>query len=118
MLPGSTKFRAEGFAWFDYAILLAGVALVLVAGVMVPFFVPARVTTAHSSCIANLKQIEAAKATWALELKKLPADIPTDSDLFGMTNYIREKAICPQGGTYTLGKVGEKPKCSVMAHTL
>src|SRR5688572_287175 len=66
-----------------------------------------------SSCIAYLKQIEGAKAVWALEEKKTASGVPTDSDLFGVTNYIRDKPIWPHGGVYTIGRVDEPPRCSV-----
>lgn len=65
----------------------------------------------------NLRVLEGAKATWAMEKKKLPTDIPTDADLFGPERYIREKPMCPLGGKYTIGSVGEKPKCSIADHT-
>ena len=65
----------------------------------------------------NLRVIEGAKETWAREENKLPDDTPTDADLFGQDRYIREKPRCPGGGTYTLGKVSEKPRCSVADHT-
>ena len=64
----------------------------------------------------NLRCIDGAKATWALENKKLPTDTPADADLFGPTNYIREKPACPKSGKHTLGKVGEKARCSVADH--
>ena len=64
----------------------------------------------------NLRAIEGAKATWALENRKTTNDIPTDADLFGPESYIRDKPRCPAGGVYTLGKAGEKPKCSVRGH--
>src|SRR6266545_3424888 len=41
-----------------------------------------------NSCIANLKQIDGAKATWALENKKTNSDIPTTNELYGAMNYI------------------------------
>ena len=74
-------------------------------------------------CIANLKQIEGAKATWALEHKKVPTDTPVEGDLYwdagdGNDYYIRIEPTCPLGGVYTLGAVGEKPKCSIAGHTL
>ena len=72
--------------------------------------------TGGSNCIANLKTIEAAKACWALEGKKAKTDTPTDADLFGMTNYIREKPICSRGGVYTIGSVTEPPRCSIPEH--
>ena len=70
------------------------------------------------ACIANLKQIDGAKATWALENKKTNTDIPTATDLYGVTNYIRDPPICPRGGKYVLGSVQQKPRCSIPGHTL
>ena len=72
----------------------------------------------RNACVANLKQIEATKATWALENKKLPTDVPQDSDLFGTNRCLREKLNCSEGGTYSLGAVNEKPTCSTPGHTL
>jgi hypothetical protein len=64
----------------------------------------------------NRRAIEGAKATWALENRKTTNDVPTDSDLFGRDRYIRKKPQCPKKGVYTLGRVGENPKCSVLGH--
>ena len=72
----------------------------------------------NGSCIANLKQIDGAKATWALEQKKAKSDIPTTNELYGVTNYIRDAPYCPQGGTYTLGRVDQKVRCSIPGHTI
>ena len=85
----------------------------ILAAIIIPNFVRARVTSCPSACVANLKQIEGAKATWQLEAHKGPMDTPTDADLFGLTAYIREKPCCPAEGTYVVGAVGEKPRCSV-----
>jgi hypothetical protein len=73
---------------------------------------------AYEHCIAKLRNIDGAKATWALENKKTDADIPTDADLFGPTAYMRQKPQCPQGGVYTIARVGDRPTCSVPGHTL
>ena len=72
----------------------------------------------RSSCTGNLNAIHGAKCTWALENNKTNSAVPTDADLFGATLYIREKPACPDGGTYTLGSVGTKPRCTVPGHTL
>ena len=71
-----------------------------------------------SSCIAHLKSIEAVKATWALEYKKTMADAPAWTDLFGSDRYIRDKPVCPQGGTYTLGSIAQRATCTFPGHTL
>ena len=92
----------------------------LLAAIAIPNFVKARTASQKSACIAHLKQIDGAKATWALETKRSSTDTPSDGDLFGATLYIREKPGCPGNGTYTLARVDVKPTCSLAAegHTL
>jgi len=72
----------------------------------------------RNSCIANLKQLDGAKQTWALENKKTGEAVPRAADLFGPTLYLREKPSCPSGGAYLLGRVSRKPRCTVPGHTL
>jgi len=69
-------------------------------------------------CESNLKRIDSAKAVWALEARKRLEDAPTDTDLFGAGRALPEKPICPAGGTYILGKVAEKPRCTIPEHSL
>jgi hypothetical protein len=97
---------------FAEAVLALG-STGISAAIIIPNFVRARAYSSPSACVANLKQIQGAKETWALERNKTPTDVPTDSDLFGPTVYIREKPSCPAGGTYVVGTVGEKPRCSL-----
>ena len=105
---------AAGIA-FVCSVLLA---TALMAGVYL-FAVPFnRTPAAHNVCIANLKQLEGAKATWAIEFNKTTNDIPSDREIFGPTNYIRYKMLCPKGGHYLIGRVGQKPRCSVAGHDL
>ena len=72
----------------------------------------------HNACIANLKQIDGGKATWALENKKTGSDVPTGEELFGEQAYIRDKPVCPAGGAYLLRSVDSKPSCTFADHTL
>jgi hypothetical protein len=69
-------------------------------------------------CRAFLKQIDMVKTQWATEEHMTTNDTPTDAQLFGPKAYLRDKPECPERGTYTLGKVGEKPTCSVKGHTM
>lgn len=71
-----------------------------------------------NSCIANLKQIDGAKATWALENKKTNTDIPAATDLYGAAAYIRDAPTCPRGGKYVIGSVEQKTSCTIPGHTL
>ena len=93
-------------------------AVALLAYKVFDHFRVMNVRSCPSSCIANLKQIDGAKATWALEEKKDASARPTDSDLFGMTLYIRDKPECPEGGHYTYGPISEKPRCSIPYHSI
>ncbi|SRR6266498_4362019 len=70
------------------------------------------------TCIANLKQIDGAKATWAVENKKANSDIPNATELYGTNAYIRDEPLCPAGGKYVIGSAQQKPRCSSQGHTL
>jgi hypothetical protein len=94
---------------------VAGV--VLIAAIPLFFnFIRARSTSAMNACVNNLRQIDSAKYQWALQYNKTTNDTPTWNDLLpfvsrnGTTNDI---PICPAGGTYTIGRVGVPPTCSI-----
>ena len=97
-------------------MLLPGVAVVgVLSAIAIPNFVKARTTSQLNACINNLRQIDAAKQQWALEKGKKATDTPTKEDLLP---YLRGWPVCPQGGTYTIGAVGEPPTCSIPNHKL
>jgi competence protein ComGC len=105
--------RAKG-VWGKLAWGVASVLIVLAcAAAILPSLVKVRTVVSKNACMANLKQIEGAKATWAMEFHKAGTDTPTESDLIGPDHYIRKKLTCPQGGIYRLGAVSEKPACSL-----
>lgn len=108
--------RQTGFTLVEIMIVVAIIGLL--AAIAIPNFIKAREISQKNACIANLKQIDGAKNSWALENKKTTTDTPTAAVLYGATLYIRDEPSCPAAGTYTLGTVSEKPKCNVAGHTL
>ena len=119
--PGSIRGEAAG-AWVDLILIVFGLAVVGIGALIYLSSLPHRCCDSPSNrrnaCIANLKQIEGAKSTWALEFAKGTNDVPVAADLFGPSTYIERKPDCPERGTYILGKVGDVPKCSVAGHQL
>src|SRR6266576_2408700 len=110
--------KNSGFTLVEIMIVVAIIALL--AAIAIPNFVKARTSSQKTACIANLKQIEGAKATWAMEMKKTSSATPVPTEIYGATLYIREEPGCPAGGTYAILAVDTKPTCtlSTEGHTL
>jgi len=103
-----------------FIIVLAVIAVVILA-VSIPVFIRAHSIRSAAPCINRLRQIDAAKQQWAMEAHKTTNDTPTWSDLYPyiylpyFTNrwFTNGVPVCPEGGTYTLGRVGVPPTCSL-----
>ena len=90
----------------------------MLAAIAIPNFVKARNTAMTNMCINNLRRIDGAKQTWALENKKDDSQTLTsqvlDKYLQGGINTL----VCPAGGRYSINPVGQKPTCSIPGHQL
>jgi hypothetical protein len=74
----------------------------------------------------NLEQIESTKKEWADDRVGVTNDTPTLDDLrpyFSnwMTNHIfwtNGQVVDPDGGVYTIGRIGEQPSCLIGGHKI
>jgi hypothetical protein len=103
----------------DNRIFEWGVAAILIGAfvfVCLPYFQRPRRTSSTNACINNLRQIDAAANQFALENSLTNGNairFPND-----LTPYIKLNAAgkipgCPQGGTYSIKRVGDNPTCSL-----
>jgi general secretion pathway protein G len=107
---------------FTLVEIMIVVAIIgMLTAIAIPTIARARENAQRNACIANLKQIDGAKATWAMEQKKTSTDVPALTDLYGSANYIREAPYCAANGSYDPQQVQLKPTCTegpTMGHTL
>ena len=89
----------------------------LFVAIAIPNLSRSRVVTAKDSCINRLRMIDGAKVQWALAHQKTTNDAPTWDDLGPYFIGARLPLECPDGGGYTIGRVGELPSCSIARHT-
>ena len=102
----------KGFTLVEIMIVVLIIGILL--AIAIPNFVKARETSRAKSCIANLKQIDAAKEQWAMDNKAAAnAADPGIAALVGAANYIKNTPSCASGGTYTVGAMGTNPVCSI-----
>ena len=101
-------------------VLIIGILL----AIAVPNFVRAREASRGKACIANLKQVDAAKEQYAMDnkLNSGSAAVASDpltvtgSSLVGSANYIKNAVVCPSNGAYTVGAIGTNPTCAIGAN--
>jgi hypothetical protein len=98
-------------------VSLSVVPLAMTAAIAIPSSAKSRQQAQRAACIANLRQMDQAKALWSTENNRPDGDAVTAADLKTMLPNGR-LPVCPQGGRYTLGAVGAKPACSLPGHAL
>ena len=96
------------------AVTVLSIILVVVA--ILPAFIRATTTPAMNASVNNLRQIDGVKQLWVVENHKTTNDVVVWEDI---RPYLKSTLVCPRGGTYILGRVGESPRCSTgETHTL
>ena len=68
-----------------------------------------------SGCKINLQRIILCKYTWMDESGGTTNDVPTWDDLrvYFPSARLNGIPVCPDGGTYSINRVGERPTCSI-----
>jgi prepilin-type N-terminal cleavage/methylation domain-containing protein len=130
-MHSSQFLRRRAFTLVEIMIVVLIIGILL--AIAVPNFLQARETSRAKSCVANLYQINSAKMQCTMDYALTDASTVTFS-IDGTTpttpgpngtyqlvsgandiNYIRRMPVCPSGGNYLLGSVGNAPQCSVPA---
>jgi hypothetical protein len=87
----------------------------VLGAVALPNFIKARTTSCSNACVNNLRQIDAAAQEFALEHGRTNGEAisyPTDLTPYIKLNTNGNIPPCPQGGIYSINKVGDNPTCS------
>ncbi|HEY4416705.1 MAG TPA: prepilin-type N-terminal cleavage/methylation domain-containing protein [Verrucomicrobiae bacterium] len=102
----------SGFTLVEIMIVVAIIGLL--AAMAIPNFLKAGETAKTNACINNLKVIDGAKQTWALEQGQQSSTIPTPADLVPYLGHSgKVMPTCPIGKTpYIINALSMAPVCS------
>ena len=110
MAPKNMQITAKG--WRFLVISLFGILIAVSAICLIH---SERRTAKLSRCVDNLRNIQTCKRLWAQDGGKTSNDVPTWNDLrpYFPATWSNQIPVCPDGGTYTIGRIDQLPTCSI-----
>ncbi|MEM4407576.1 MAG: prepilin-type N-terminal cleavage/methylation domain-containing protein [Candidatus Caldarchaeum sp.] len=106
-----TVQRSQGFTLVEVMIVVLIIAILI--AIAVPQWITARTTSSKRACQEIMRELDLAKAHWAMDNNIGESGSPSMGDLMP---YLKRAPLCPSGGTYDLGTVGELTRCSLVEH--
>lgn len=98
--------KSQGFTLIEILIAIAIIAVL--AAIALPNYTKNREDVFRNTCMANMKEIENAKAQISMTASDQNKELTWDD----LKEYIRHKPECPQGGVYDGWKLSTPVCCS------
>ena len=108
----------SGFSLLEIMIVVTIIGFM--AGLAIPAFMKARMTSQKTRCMDNMRQIAGAKEQWAVENYANNGDAIPSPESTMAPFFKRGFPSCPGGGSYTVAAIGSDPTCNMSAsgHTI